>query len=306
MQAQRDARLSVFRFDTGSRSPAIRARAISLRPNERGDVMAIQLETGAYFGHCGRAFSCPQGLLTEVAHACGRHLPEHRHQHSYISLLIGGSYTEHIEGEEFRYRPMDAVFHPFGALHSDTVGPGGGRFLCLEVLQEDVTRELATDCGQPRRLQPDTTVLMLRLHRHLRLGTLSPEMLESSLYELLGTVEPWNPKREARFPRWLRDCLDYIDAHYQTPITVGELARRVGLHPVHLAREFRRRFNETLGEYVNTVRVKSACSQIISHAGTLADVAMASGFYDHSHFVRVFKARIGCTPSTFRDHHAHH
>src|SRR5579864_2705380 len=130
--------------------------------------MTTHLKTGAYFGHCAQAFSCPQGVLTEVAHGCGRHLPEHGHERAYISLLVGGSYVEHIEGREFCYRPMDAVFHPFGALHSDTVGHGGGTFLCLELLQQEMTLEVSPDGWRPQRLQADMAVLMLRLYQHLR------------------------------------------------------------------------------------------------------------------------------------------
>src|SRR5262249_24587530 len=163
-------------------------------------------------------------------------------------------------------------------------------------LQGDIEGRRAMPC--PQVLQADMAILMIHLYRHVQQGTLCPVIVESVIYELSGTLGD-RSTAERRFPPWLRQCIDYVNAEYPTSITVKDLARDIGVHPVHLAREFRRRLGETLGEYVNKIRLKAACRQILEDNGTLADIAMATGFYDQSHFVRVFRAALGCPPSAF-------
>jgi AraC family transcriptional regulator len=90
-----------------------------------------------------------------------------------------------------------------------------------------------------------------------------------------------------------------IEAEYARALTVTEVAALVGVHPVHLSREFRRRFGQTLGEYVHKARVRAACALMARDEVPLAIVAASVGFADQAHFCRVFKALVGCTPSAF-------
>jgi AraC family transcriptional regulator len=74
-----------------------------------------------------------------------------------------------------------------------------------------------------------------------------------------------------------------------------ELAVEANVHPVHLTRTFRRRIGVTPGAYVQRVRLERAVAQLAS-GSSLAEVALASGFADQSHFSRVVRASLGVTP----------
>ena len=71
------------------------------------------------------------------------------------------------------------------------------------------------------------------------------------------------------------------------------------MHPVHLARIFRRLLNQTPGEYVQRLRVRYACEQLSQADCDIAEVAAASGFSDQSHLTRVFKRFTHSTPAEF-------
>jgi AraC family transcriptional regulator len=116
---------------------------------------------------------------------------------------------------------------------------------------------------------------------------------------LCGDVSDEPVCRERSVPRWLRQCLDIVEEDYAESLTVAGIAADVGVHPVHTSREFRRRFGQTLGEYVNKVRVRAACATMTRKTQPLAAVAADAGFADQAHFCRVFKSLIGCTPSAF-------
>jgi len=265
--------------------------------------MSYVLKTGSYFGTCCNAFSCSHAVLTRVTHAQARRLPDHAHERSYVSMLISGSYSERIRGMEFDYRPLDAVFHPLATSHSDAIGEGGATFLCAELLFDDGDCETDQAKLRPLALSAGSTMLMVSLYRHALQGTLCPSIIESATLELIGDLAEPAGARPRRFPAWMHDCLECIDAEYATSITVKGLAKRIGVHPVHLAREFRRRVGKTLGEYLNKIRIRAACRQVLGGDATLAEIATASGFYDQSHFVRVFRAAVGCPPSAFRRSH---
>jgi AraC family transcriptional regulator len=72
------------------------------------------------------------------------------------------------------------------------------------------------------------------------------------------------------------------------------------VHPVTLARAFRRSFGCTVGEYLRRLRIERATEQLAGGDTPLAEIALAAGFADQSHFSNVFRRRTGMSPSAFR------
>jgi AraC family transcriptional regulator len=83
-------------------------------------------------------------------------------------------------------------------------------------------------------------------------------------------------------------------------ISFDEVAAAVGMHPVHLAREFRRHFGCAPGEYIRRLRVEFACRRLASTDTPLIEVALSAGFADQSHFTRTFRRQMRMTPGEFR------
>jgi AraC-like DNA-binding protein len=99
----------------------------------------------------------------------------------------------------------------------------------------------------------------------------------------------------------MKQVRDLLNDSFTQPLTVGFVAGQVGVHPAHLSRVFRTRCGQTLGEYLNGLRVRFACERLASGEPIyLADLAIHAGFADQSHFCRVFKAMVGSTPDEFR------
>jgi AraC family transcriptional regulator len=74
----------------------------------------------------------------------------------------------------------------------------------------------------------------------------------------------------------------------------------VGVHPVTLARGFRRRFGCTMGDYVRQRRIERAMEQLRSSHDSLAEIALQNGFADQSHFSNLFRRTVGLSPSRYR------
>jgi AraC family transcriptional regulator len=81
---------------------------------------------------------------------------------------------------------------------------------------------------------------------------------------------------------------------------MGDLAREAGVHPVHLARAFRKFERRTPGEYQQRLQLRAACELLRDPEWPLAVIAAECGFSDQSHFTRIFRRLAGTTPAQFR------
>lgn len=101
-------------------------------------------------------------------------------------------------------------------------------------------------------------------------------------------------------PAWLGPMCEEIRARCCESIRVTDLAKSAGVHPVHAARVFRRYMGCTIGEYVRTLRVERARSQLVETDRTLSSIAIGTGFSDQAHFTRRFKEVVGVPPGAYR------
>jgi AraC family transcriptional regulator len=81
---------------------------------------------------------------------------------------------------------------------------------------------------------------------------------------------------------------------------VSALADEAGVHPVHLARVFRRHYGQTVTEYLHQLRVLASAHQLALGDAPVARVAADAGFADHSHLCRIFGRAIGMSPTAYR------
>jgi AraC-like DNA-binding protein len=92
---------------------------------------------------------------------------------------------------------------------------------------------------------------------------------------------------------------DYLEAHLDEDLNLDELAGVAGLDRFALARAFRRAYGVPPYAYLTSRRI-AAAKRELAGAEPLAEVALACGFYDQSHFSRTFKAWTGVTPGQYR------
>jgi AraC-like DNA-binding protein len=98
----------------------------------------------------------------------------------------------------------------------------------------------------------------------------------------------------------MNEVLEHVRANHARPIKIEELARIANLSSSQFERRFRKVFQITPTQHILNVRIRAACNLLASTNDTIASVAVESGFYDHSHFIRGFKKTMGISPSEFR------
>jgi len=92
----------------------------------------------------------------------------------------------------------------------------------------------------------------------------------------------------------------YIAANLQENIRVRNLAAVVDMSESHFAHRFRAATGLSPHRFVTSVRLDRAQVRLACGSSSLLEIAFDCGFKDASHFSRVFKRFLGCTPNAFR------
>jgi AraC family transcriptional regulator len=141
----------------------------------------------------------------------------------------------------------------------------------------------------------------MKLFREIGSSAVPDDLTVESLLAEILALAARTPRSESRHtPPWLSRILDKLKTEHAHRLTLGELAREAGVHPVHLSRVFRRWVGEGISDYVHRLRVRAACEQMLAPETSLADLSFNSGFADQSHFTRSFHKITGMTPAAFR------
>jgi AraC-like DNA-binding protein len=90
----------------------------------------------------------------------------------------------------------------------------------------------------------------------------------------------------------------FIEAHFDEPVTLAQLAALSALSVSRFATAFRQRFGLSPYRYLCRLRIQRAQSLLLAGVPGVT-VATEVGFFDQSHFGRHFKRCCGMTPTTF-------
>ena len=93
---------------------------------------------------------------------------------------------------------------------------------------------------------------------------------------------------------------DFVSYHYMEDIKVEDLAKSCHISETHFRRVFTSYMKMSPLEYINTVRINTACELLQKTDEPVADIAHKCGFTTNSTFNRNFKQLMGVTPVEWR------
>lgn len=94
----------------------------------------------------------------------------------------------------------------------------------------------------------------------------------------------------------INNAIEYIDAYWQqAQLNLDQIANAATMSKYHFIREFKKQTGITPAYYLQLKKVNAAKSQLLLDR-SLKEIAYDCGFYDQSHFNKVFKRFVGCTP----------
>jgi AraC family transcriptional regulator len=242
--------------------------------------------------------------LRENIYASGTVLPKHSHPHAYITFVLEGAFRERYATRAILCRTGMIRYLPAGEVHENEIQ---ARSRCLHVSSDPVSfaqmRQQPSVPARPAEMSGLTTTwLANRLYAEFsRQDSASAMAIEGLVLEILAEIsrsESANTSLHA--PDWLKQATEIVECRFLERLTLTEIASEVGVHYVHLSRQFHKYNRCTVGELIRRRRVQYA-SHLLAHSRTpLAEIALSCGFSDQSHLSFLFKRYMGLSPSKFR------
>ena len=239
--------------------------------------------------HAG--FSFGHWLATPV----GDDVPEHVHVAAHFMFIAGGRFVTAAAGAD---RASPLIYNPPNTVHRDRFESPSGRFFA-------VSADAAAFCdiepppGVAHRIENvGLHAIVIRLmHECEWWSDDSPAIAESLCVALFAGMN-----RRGRFvaPRWLATATERLCEEYETPVAIADLARDLGVHRTHLSRTFLRAHGCTPAEFARLHRIRRAATMLASTRTPIAEIALASGFSDQSHFTKHFRRAWGIAPGLYR------
>lgn len=255
-------------------------------------------EADGFFGQTIRRRICGEFRIIQKRHMASETIPEHEHPSPYATFVLDGEYHETVGGKTSVLPRGSVLLHPKGERHADRFTERHATLINVELPQRFAHGP--DFCRSEAVADPEMQMIGSRIRRELYLDDdVSAIVIEGIMLELYGLMMRRQASGEpvrASIAR-LADLL--IAARFAEPIGLSDLAGELEVDPAHLSRSFRKEIGCTVGERIRHRRIARAC-EVIDEGAPLAEVALATGFADQSHFTRTFRAVAGVTPGEYR------
>ena len=244
--------------------------------------------------------------FTESLYRKNLHMPVHSHRVPSVSIVLKGGYLETIDKKACIREKGTVVFHAFDESHEVNFFDKPTQILRIKPALNWLNREksLTEVFDAPSEFQNwkigcIATRLYIEYHKNDEFASLA---IQGLLLELLAEAGRFSSRQTGsdEEPKWLKRVKEMLREEFDSKMSLDDLAACAGVHPVYLSREFRRRLNCTIGEFVRNLRVEKACHLLTRSDKSISEIANSIGFYDQSHFTNTFKHLTGITPAEYR------
>jgi AraC-like DNA-binding protein len=230
---------------------------------------------------------CGDALISKTAYDPHMVMPPHVHELAYVSFVVEGRYTEHRCDAPRMLRRDMLVFHPTGDTHADCVHDCSMATVNVEFRARDLPRSLIVVEGEEvAALQAAFSGALCASHSRLQAAIRSTVTLVRK-----------HARREASAQM---DALREALRSNERKRAVTLLAADLGVHRTQLHRLFKRTYGDSPRADILKKRCATAADLLTGTHTTITEIAVSSGFYDHSQFCRQFKAVTGLSPRNYR------
>ena len=207
--------------------------------------------------------------------------------YSVFHLLLHNQFISKYKHVLKHLKGYNILFHIEPKLRLENKGPA---YLTLAGAQKKAMEEYIKN------------LLHLNESTNINKETMKETTALSILAYLCGNISEGDGLSEETdfFTHKVLNAMDYIQSNYYEKIVVDDLIKKSRLSRSTFMRTFRYVSNMTPLEYLNKVRVEKAKKLLIETEHTITFIALECGFYDSSHFSRIFKKHENLLPSEYK------
>ena len=264
---------------------------------------------GEFFGRTQRRITAGEFAIADT-HADPQLVVErHTHYDAHFILVLSGVYATTARQVKpiVVAPPAMLVYNPPGTTHADRFRPISGRcegrFLSISFRASliELREPLAPMLDDATRLSAGAAVrAAMQLARECEDSSQGAALVVEGLCLDLLSHAARSPHDEKHAPSWLARAREMLRDDCSDHLSVRDVAAVCGVHPVYLARAFRRHLGCSPGEYRRQTHIERAAALLLCTRSTLSAVALESGFADQSHMTRQFQRAFRVSPAEFR------
>ena len=262
-----------------------------------------QLTTGQFYGQTNQKLEIGGIILTDTEYTHDW-VDWHYHENAYFTFILQGNVLEGNKKEVYNCTSGDLLFHNWQEPHYNRKPEGYTRGFQIEVRPEWIRQSgIALDQvqGSLKLHDPELKLLFFSLFRETKMDDITTALaIETLLLRTFATLHESHQTDRKNKPLWVGQLREILHDSYPENLLLQELSLNLGIHPVHLSRDFSKYFHCNLGDYIRKLKIEKSLILLSQKQFSLQDITFACGFSDQSHFTRSFRIMMGTTPSDYR------
>jgi AraC-like DNA-binding protein len=116
---------------------------------------------------------------------------------------------------------------------------------------------------------------------------------------MVPVAHPYDPEQDVPHVQTLQVLLD-SGIHREMRLNRAALAKKVGIGEHHLSRVINHHFNKSFNDLINDYRIEEAKRRLKNEPTQITTIAFEIGFNSIASFNRVFKTKVGVSPTEYR------
>ena len=247
-------------------------------------------------------------ILHERVIPAGTRYPLHWHEFLEFEIIESGT-AEHIyNGKTYVVEPGDAYMMCYYDFHEVTAITDmklysihfGKNMLDAEIGQYLDFNKFHYHFEEKEAGQIILRMLELKEETKNR-RLFSRQIIEHIISEIvIAMIRKSTVTQISAAPLPVQQAIAYLNEHFLEKITLDELACRLSFSPNYLGHLFKTQIGCTFNDYLNTLRLKYACSLLLSSAISVKEIAYISGYSSVEYFMYAFKKKMHMTPGEYR------
>lgn len=217
--------------------------------------------------------------------------------------VVKGELEVTAQGSLLKLRTGDLLLNPVIGTTFLSKGNGEPKFL-VATFSETWLKKFELDTPEANIAgtyqSPLISNLFKQIKHEMRVNDERSAVLISSFFVQLFSYILRNGLNQVnKEPDWVAAIKNLIDENYQQKLTLTDIAKEAGMHPVYLSSQFERYFSVSFIRYLKAVRIEKAVLLLKQKNKSIAEIAYLCGFADQSHFQRSFKNMFGVSPGYY-------
>ena len=153
---------------------------------------------------------------------------------------------------------------------------------------------------------PDVVLYMTRMLTMMEENRVNPYAMTGTLYLLfsLFAENGMMAKKTRPADLYVSKAVTYIQENYCYDMTVGDVAKYIGVDRSHLYKVFKEKLSVSVNEYILQYRLNMASRMLLETGFGIGQIGYSCGFHDANHFSKMFKMKYRYAPGRYRSLHS--